>query len=545
MNISVQGAVGTALPTSTLTCGTCNFVTAGFKAGMQVTVSGVAGPLTIKSVSATALVLYNVALTPTLTGLNAPGGVPVSLTVTGYNPLLDGGVRIGGDTITVGPRKDAVLAGPNSPLVVYGDTSQDGVWYSGNPGDILGYEFGPKPFDPFTKIPDEQNEDDEWVFPLANPYNYAGNDVIDASALFADIDCSVSCVLPSVGFTAYGGAGNDYILGSQAGDHLAGGSGDDEIHGGRGTDHIYGDSGVNVNVLTRALTIENENHSPGPTITRAGFINNGTTIEPTPSPVADNMDAGRDLLYGEGFSAAQLAAGLNNGSQTLFDDIIFGDHGQVIQQVVDPNLPDNRLQKIQTTLISSVRDIRSAAFQNGADDVVFGNLGRDVVIGGAGNDMLDGDKQDDMVFGDQIFLHRRVLEATPIATDITTIGDITSGRFQMLCGNMLYSRTDRTDAAGHDDCGNVVTADTSGVLLTDGIAQNFRDPDSPGLDAFPWWAEYAVNYSDGDATHHFHDFAADDGTVGAGAWGNDYLAGSEANDLLFGQLGNDTIQGDG
>jgi Ca2+-binding RTX toxin-like protein len=36
-------------------------------------------------------------------------------------------------------------------------------------------------------------------------------------------------VLPSVGFTAYGGAGNDLIIGSQTGDHLAGGSGDDEI----------------------------------------------------------------------------------------------------------------------------------------------------------------------------------------------------------------------------------------------------------------------------------------------------------------------------
>ena len=62
------------------------------------------------------------------------------------------------------------VAGPDSPLVVYGDTSQDGVWYAGHPYDMLGYEFGPKPFDPFTKMPDAENEDDEWVFPLANPY---------------------------------------------------------------------------------------------------------------------------------------------------------------------------------------------------------------------------------------------------------------------------------------------------------------------------------------------------------------------------------------
>ena len=73
--------------------------------------------------------------------------------------------RMGGDTITVcnlanvtqkcgGPNGTDAIAGPNSPLVVYGDTSQDGIWYGGHPSDTLGMEFGPKPFDPFTKIPD-------------------------------------------------------------------------------------------------------------------------------------------------------------------------------------------------------------------------------------------------------------------------------------------------------------------------------------------------------------------------------------------------------
>ena len=84
-----------------------------------------------------------------------------------------------------GPQGTDRLAGPESPLVVYGDTSQDGVWYGGRPDDIKGCEFGPKPFDPFYKIPDDENEDDEWVFPLANPYDFDGNDIIDASGLFA------------------------------------------------------------------------------------------------------------------------------------------------------------------------------------------------------------------------------------------------------------------------------------------------------------------------------------------------------------------------
>src|SRR5262249_22412259 len=278
-----------------------SFLTDGFKPGMKVWVTGVAGPFTISSaaggLTATTMTLLGAALTPTLTGtLNAPQ----SLTVFGYDPAPAGRAGVGGDTIKVcnlantatpcrGQSGTDKLAGPDSPLVVYGDTSQDGVWYSGHPSDVLGYEFGDKPFDPFTTLPDAQNEDDEWVFPLADPYDYAGNDVIDASGLFSWITCDATCSnLPTVGFTAYGGAGNDLTIGSQAGDHLAGGSGDDTILGERGADHIYGDSGVNVNVLTRALSIDTSNRSPSPTIDLnfIRFINNGSTIEPTPSPVA-------------------------------------------------------------------------------------------------------------------------------------------------------------------------------------------------------------------------------------------------------------------
>ena len=161
MNITVQPAVGATLPTSTLTCSACAFTTvsstiAAFKVGMQVTVSGLAGSFTISALTATTITLANVALTPTY---RIVGDVttwsPMTLTVTGYDPLLDGGFRMGGDTLTVCRLAcGSVVAGPNSPLVLYGDTSQDGVWYGGHPYDTLGYEFGPKPFDPFTKIPD-------------------------------------------------------------------------------------------------------------------------------------------------------------------------------------------------------------------------------------------------------------------------------------------------------------------------------------------------------------------------------------------------------
>ena len=45
--------------------------------------------------------------------------------------------------------------------------------------------------------------------PLADPYDYAGHDIIDASGLFADRLHATSCALPTVGITAYGGLGDD------------------------------------------------------------------------------------------------------------------------------------------------------------------------------------------------------------------------------------------------------------------------------------------------------------------------------------------------
>ncbi|HZK06225.1 MAG TPA: hypothetical protein VFC82_10350 [Actinomycetaceae bacterium] len=342
-----------------------SFVADGFLVGMQVAVSGVAGLRTITEVTDTSL---------TLTGSRLHGldlGGPV--TVFGYDPARSGGVLIGGDRITV-CNPDAVdaagnpvpcgpvLGGPNSPLVIYGDTSQDGVWYSGDPKKVDGVNFGPKPFDPFYGIPDE---DEDFIFPVANGFDHAGNDIIDASGMFAGVAVGD---LPTVGLTIYGGAGNDTIIGSQAGDFLAGGSGDDIILGQGGLDQIYGDNGVNVDVLTRALTLPSVNTST--------------------HPLADGLAPGRDSLFGDGRPGTEELPGM---------DVIFGDFGQVDQDVADPNLPDARPQKIQTTgAILAMRTDRTDGLPDliigsGADDYLFGGTGDDVIEAGEGNNVVLGD----------------------------------------------------------------------------------------------------------------------------------------------------------
>src|SRR5262249_23256441 len=144
-----------------------------------------------------------------------------------------------------------------------------------------------------------------FVFPLANPYQYSGNDILDAHLL--DLIDSTSALRP-IGVTMYGGPGNDMIIGSQTGDQLAGGSGDDTILGQRGQDHIYGDSGFNVNLITRELLVNVT--GTGPSGYRPSLFKN-----------KDGLAAGNDLLYGEGPGSATYAVTQVVGND---DDIIFG-----------------------------------------------------------------------------------------------------------------------------------------------------------------------------------------------------------------------------
>ncbi|WP_294608493.1 hypothetical protein [uncultured Roseovarius sp.] len=501
----------------------------GFVAGGVIFIEGYAGAFTIADIleDDRTLVLLDAAL-----GNCGDDHGRATLTITTYDRTMAGEQRKGGDHFIV-----TGGAGPDSPLVIYGDTSQDGIWYSGNPNDPYGLEFGEKPFDPFPKLPDGQNEDDEFIFAVANPFDLHGHDIIDASALFAD-DAAAG-IYKSVGITAYGGMGDDLIIGSQTGDHLAGGSGDDTIIGQAGTDHIYGDSGFNVNILTRSLTVATIDASPEPTLIEGQPHAEGT-FAPYQSPVRDPLgDRVSDTTGLDNIAGAGDDMIIGNGSAHTDNtpDIIFGDHGQVEQLVIDPNQPFALPQKIQTTELSTVIAIVTAEFATGGDDVVLGSELDDILIGGAGNDALDGLEGDDLIFGDNVTLSRMG------EIDGNLYDDIASLRFQTLAGTLMYGRTDRapSDGYGSEVSPGVfeITEDGSGVLMVtleggERVARDYRDPNGPG-----WWNEYSIDYS------MFHTFDINDGLAGVGTFGNDFIAGGGGHDQLFGQLGNDIIQGDG
>jgi len=188
-----------------------------------------------------------------------------------------------------------------SPLVVFGDTSQDGVWYSGDPHTMTQRDFGPKAFP--TTI---GNGTPDYIFPVADTFRYAGNDVIDASALFAAVP---NGQVPSVGVTLYGGAGNDTILGSQANDFIAGGSGNNVIEGERGQNQLFGSDGLNVQIISRTVSF--------PTVNASVYQD------------ADHLLAGNNLMYGD------TPGSIRTDRFGDFNDVIFGAMGIVTQDTVE------------------------------------------------------------------------------------------------------------------------------------------------------------------------------------------------------------------
>ena len=410
-----------------------SWTSAGFAVGQQVTVDGT--PVgTVVAASGADLIVSGA-----LPAVQAGSVVAVRDPKTGQT-------RIGGDTIVV-----TGGAGPASPLVVYGDTSQDGIWYSGDPRVHSIRDFGTKPF------PSEiGNGTPNFFFPVATAYRFAGHDTIDASALFAG---AATGALPSVGLTAYGGVGDDLLIGSHAGDFLAGGSGDDEIRGLRGSDHVYGDNGVNVDVIARTLTIP--------------WVNSSVRA------VRDPLTAGRDLLFGD--SAGSVA-----NTPLEYDDVIFGDYGTVAQDVLTALVGPAgyvrslaKPQKIQTT--SRIREIRTTRPEHGANDEIHGNGGRDRIFGGNADDTITGDGDPNVVFGD----HGR-MQYIDGADDVTTLHlvesiDVAQGGIDTITangGDDFVLGGARGDLIHAGDGQNVVFGDHGRITGVEGDVYNRPIPES-------------------------------------------------------------------
>ena len=483
-SLTLTGAMSLSGSTITRTDG-LSWVDAGFAVGQVVTITGVGGPRTINTITGASLTLS----TPV-------GSSTGSKTVAVLDPKTSG-LRLGGDTITV-----TGGAGPGSALVVYGDTSQDALWYSGGSADSGGADFGPKPFDAFPNVADE---DERFIFGLASPFDSAGHDVIDARTLFAGL---ADGSLPTVGLIAYGGGGDDLIYGSTAGDYLAGGSGDDEIHGMRGVDQVYGDNGIDVHVITRELQI--------PSVDASTFASRDTLV------------AGKDLLYGDDAGSTASTAG-------IYDDVIFGDYGIVDQDTLAGAIvggtPDGyvrsaaKLQKIQTT--GRIRDIRTTRASDGADDVIHGNGGRDRIFGGYGADTITGDGESNVVFGDHG--HMGYIAGT---TNVTILHVVESLDFEQ-------GGIDTITTNGGDD---IVAGGTAGDVIDGGSGANVVFGDHgrvTGIEGAGLNRPIDTRTSADD--FQVPTFALIETINPAGGGGADVINSGVGRDIIFGGAAGDTI----
>jgi hypothetical protein len=278
-------AVTAGTSTETLTRSAGSWIKDGFVYGMVLQIAGVPA-WTITGVSDTTL---------DLTGPNTMPPSLASATLYGFAP---------------------------SPLVIYGSTSQDGIWYSGDPHTLTQRDFGSKPFP--TQL---GNGTPDFIFPVADPFKYAGNNVIDASADFPVAPLSTTSVpnvgvpegqVPSVGVVIYTGPGSNTVYGSQAPDFIAGGSGDNTIYGERGANQLLGSDGMNVDVITRAISFPTANVSVYP---NADLLLCGQT----PRPTCNNT------IYGNTPGAGEVTT----DRFADYNNVIFGAMGIVTQDTAE------------------------------------------------------------------------------------------------------------------------------------------------------------------------------------------------------------------
>ncbi|MCA8884705.1 MAG: hypothetical protein KDA50_13305 [Rhodobacteraceae bacterium] len=420
--------------------------------------------------------------------------VLIESTLTPTAGSTHGGITIvhgggGSDDITVtGGGGDA------SPLVIFGDTSADGIRYSGTSDTPNGNGVT-----------------------FLNP----GADTINAS-------------LSTAGVVIDGGFGDDQIWGSQGDDQIAGREGNDTIHAEAGDDHVYGDGGFDIDpgsalpdtldpdtvpfaldTRLRILTAVVGRETRGEDTIFGGqgndiILGDDGVIELLPDTLrlidqhlvqkvftVNETVGGADIItdvmidtagpverniifgghnYDVDYDGSGQPTGEIVGNDVITTagarDIVFGDHGVIDFNVLDGDIAEPDL-------------IYSTSPGEGGGDVISTGVETDIVIGGTGGDVIsageDGDAlllipadvSPDIVFGDNgalTFTTAGVLTyAETTATGVGGADTITTGGGS----DLVFGGTDGdsigTGAANYDDIvlGDEGLADftDSGVLI--------------------------------------------------------------------------------
>lgn len=407
--------------------------------------------------------------------------------------------------------------------------------------------YGDYPVNPEDTLSDPGTGQFDWDFDYP-ALGTVGDDVIDGEESLLSL-------------IAYGGAGDDTLLGSSDGDWLLGGSGDDILAGQSGDDRIWGDSGVDVYLkeyITYALRdggdIDATQLVDGGSLERGIFVNvdadggtdslgnvtdDGTTgMDLINGSIGDDIiigdqgqiftsngqfDATQSQISNDGYSGADdeiygdegddiILAGLGDDIVRGNDgnDVILGDNGTLDYNMVGGDGDLNTLDSI----VASVDDL------GGADDIE-GNLGMDTILGGQDADVITGNEDEDILIGDnaEIFMRttdgRRVIQDSGVASiETTDIGNSTGG----------------DDQISGDDAQDIIIGGAGGDQLTGNDADDLILGDNGLLDYD----------ADGDLSDLDEINTVENASIG----GDDTIAGNAGADTLIGGTGIDQMYGD-
>ena len=370
----------------------------------------------------------------------------------------------------------------HGPLVIYGDTSLDGIRYS---------------------------NDQPAASTNGTTFNNPGNDTIDASRMPNKNDGFAGVVI-------YGGTGNDTIFGGQDDDHLAGGAGNDAIDGGAGNDHIYGDAAFDVNLLLFAQ----DQITPFSPVTQLAQINGMFTVTSVGVTGTDTIRAGDG------------------------NDIVLGDHG-VIDQLSGTRRLQTTDFVTRVTSVNRSNGAADTIYGDGGEDVLVGGASGDRIDGGAGRDLIFGDNvRLDRTIGDDMNNARyRTLTGAEGGQIYSTLpgtagnvlvnsasGGISGGGAVWEDFNIeLLDHDLATQTAGGNNFGNDYIA---GGADDDEIFGELGNDIIQG--------DGSIDYTVG-ATRSADGTLVVQPSMEAATDGNDYIEGNGGNDVIFGNLGQDDI----
>jgi Ca2+-binding RTX toxin-like protein len=344
----------------------------------------------------------------------------------------------------------------------------------------------------------------------------AGNDNVSitpsaADQIFAIVDAGDGHDYVEGFSIAYGGTGNDTLIGTEGADTLVGGEGHDSIVGLGGDDTLIGDSIMFGDVADDA-------HSCGgdfPVIEIVGSatggndtIHGGTGNDTIQGNQANDLifgDEGDDIILGqEGNDLVFAGAGNDSVFGHEGDDTLFGGEGADVIYGNDGN---------------------DSIVGEAGNDSVYGGFGNDTIHGGEGQDVLNGDEGDDYIFGD--------------AGDDFIRGQDGNDYIAAGTGNDTVYGGIGADTVFGEEGADLIYGDDGNDIVYGGIGNDtvFAGTGSDaiyggeGQDVL--WGEEGDDFISGDQG---------DDAINGGV-GNDFLMGGEGNDQIQALDGNDTVKG--